>query len=264
MAGGSREPGRTVTSKVLAILEAFEKSRGALSLTDIAEKSGLPLSTAHRLVNELTDWGFLSREPNGRYQLGIRLWELAQNTGRQLRDAARPYIQDLFSLTGETAHLAVRAGHEVLYIDRVYGSKRVPRAGRVGGRLPMHATAVGKVILAFEEDWVRDAYLNRQLERHTAHTHVDPKKLAAELIQIREQGYATTLEEVRLGSCSIAVPVFHTGRIGAAIGLVLPTSQAATMTRHLPVLRGIAAQIERATARIPLETLLGSHVAGTD
>ena len=128
----------------------------------------------------------------------------------------------------------------------------------------MHATAVGKVILAFEEDWVRDAYLNRQLERHTAHTHVDPKKLAAELVQIREQGYATTLEEVRLGSCSIAVPVFHTGRIGASIGLVLPTSQAATMTRHLPVLRGIAAQIERATARIPLETLLGSHVAGAD
>ena len=78
MADGNREPVRTVTSKVLAILEAFEKSRGALSLTDVAEKSGLPLSTAHRLVNELIDWGFLSREPNGRYQLGIRLWELAQ------------------------------------------------------------------------------------------------------------------------------------------------------------------------------------------
>ena len=106
MAGGSREPGRTVTSKVLAILEAFEKSRGSLSLTDIAERSGLPLSTVHRLVNELADWGFLSRDPHGRYQLGMRLWELAQNTGRQLRDAARPYIQDLFSLTGETAHLA--------------------------------------------------------------------------------------------------------------------------------------------------------------
>ena len=73
MAGGSSEPGRTVTSKVLSILEAFEKSRGALSLTEIAEKSGLPLSTAHRLVNELTDWGLLSRKTNGRYQLDIRL-----------------------------------------------------------------------------------------------------------------------------------------------------------------------------------------------
>ncbi|VXC31762.1 IclR family transcriptional regulator [Arthrobacter sp. 8AJ] len=261
MAGGSRDPGRTVTSKVLSILEAFETSRGALSLTDIADKSGLPLSTAHRLVNELTDWGFLSREPNGRYQLGIRLWELAQNTGRQLRDAAHPYIQDLFSLTGETAHLAIRAGNEVLYIDRVYGSKRVPRASRVGGRLPMHATAVGKVILAFEDDWVRDAYLHRDLERATAHTHIDPQKFTAELADIHAQGYATTLEEVRLGSCSIAVPVFHTGRIGAAIGLVLPTAQASTMTRYLPVLKGISAQIEKATARIPLETLIGVHKA---
>ena len=262
MAGGGREPGRTVTSKVLAILEAFEKSRGSLSLTDIAESSGLPLSTTHRLVNELTDWGFLSRGVSGRYQLGIRLWELAQNTGRQLREAARPYVQDLFSLTGETSHLAIRAGIEVLYIDRVYGSKRVPRASRVGGRLPMHATAVGKVILAFDEYWVRDAYLNRQLERQTAHTHVDPGKLAAELALVREQGYATTLEEMRLGACSIAVPVFHTRRLGAALGMVIPSAQAATMTRHLPVLKGVSAQIERATGRIPLETLLGSHFTG--
>ena len=261
MAGGSREAGRSVTSRVLAILEAFEQSRAALSLTEIAEGSGLPLSTAHRLVAELTDWGFLSRGANGRYQLGIRLWELAQNAGRQLRDAARPFVQDLFSLTGETSQLAVREGHEVLYIERIYGTKRVPRASRVGGRLPMHATAVGKVILAYEEDWVRTAYLNRQLERPTAHTHIVPGRLAEELEQIREQGYATTLEEVRLGSCSIAVPVFHTGRIGAGLGLVLLTSQAGTMTRHLPALRGVSAQIERATAHIPLESLLGSHVA---
>ena len=262
MAGGSREPGRTVTSKVLAILEAFEKSRGALSLTDIAEKSGLPLSTAHRLVNELTGRGFLSREPNGRYQLGIRLWELAQNTGRQLRDAARPYVQDLFSLTGETAHLAVRAGHEVLYIDRVYGSKRVPRASRVGGRLPLHATAVGKVILAYSEDWVTDAYLGRPLATVTGHTHINPTRLRAELAQVRERGYATTQEEVILGSCSIAVPVFHTGRLGCSIGLVVSSSNAGTMTRHLPVLRGVSQRIEAATAHIPLETLLGSVTGG--
>lgn len=261
MAGGSRDSGRSVTSRVLAILEAFEKSRSALSLTQISEASGLTLSTTHRLVAELTEWGFLSRGANGRYQLGIRLWELAQNAGRQLRDAARPYVQDLFSLTGETSQLAVREGHEVLYIERIYGTKRVPRASRVGGRLPMHATAVGKVILAYEEDWVRTAYLNRQLERPTAHTHVVPGRLAEELHQIRDQGYATTLEEVRLGSCSIAVPVFHqAGRIGAGLGVVLPTSQAATMPRHLPALRGVSAQIQRATAHIPLESLLGNRI----
>ncbi|MBV1777799.1 IclR family transcriptional regulator [Paeniglutamicibacter sp. ABSL32-1] len=258
MAGGNRVPGSTVTSKVLAIMEVFETSRRALSLTEIAEASGVPLSTTHRLVGELVEWGMLSRGPNGGVQLGLRLWAIAQNAGRQLRDTARPFVQDMFSLTGETSQLAVRDGNMALYIDRVYGSKRVPRASRVGGRLPLHATAVGKVILAYSEDWVADAYLNRPLATVTGHTHVNPTRLRAELAQVREQGYATTQEEVIIGSCSIAVPVFHTGRLGCSIGLVVPSANAGTMTRHLPVLRGISQRIEAATAHIPLETLLGS------
>jgi DNA-binding IclR family transcriptional regulator len=159
----------------------------------------------------------------------------------------------MFSLTGETSQLAVRDGNMALYIDRVYGSKRVPRASRVGGRLPLHATAVGKVILAYSEDWVTDAYLNRPLTTVTGHTHVNPARLRAELAQVREQGYATTQEEVIIGSCSIAVPVFHTGRLGCSIGLVVPSANAGTMTRHLPVLKGISQRIEAATAHIPLE-----------
>ncbi|WP_430296823.1 IclR family transcriptional regulator [Sinomonas sp. B1-1] len=262
MAGGSNEPGRTVTSKSLAILFAFESGRRSLSLSELAEAAHLPLSTTHRLVAELVEWGALARDPQGRIQLGLRLWELGQNAGRALRDTAHPFIQDLFSLTGETAHLAIREGHEVLYIDRIYGTRRVPRASRVGGRLPMHATAVGKVILAYEEDWVRDAYFHRHLEQPTAYTHVNPARLAEELVQIRDQGYATTAEEMRLGSASIAVPVFHTGRIGAGLGIVVLSSQAGTMLRHLPTLRGISAQIERATAHIPLETLRASAKIG--
>lgn len=258
MAGGNREPGRTVTSKVLAIMEVFETSRRALSLTEIAETSGLPLSTTHRLVNELVDWGMLSRGPNGGIQPGLRLWAIAQNAGRQLRDTARPFIQDLFSLTGETSQLAVRDGNMALYIDRVYGSKRVPRASRVGGRLPLHATAVGKVILAYSEQWVTDAYLQRPLVDLTGHTHVNAARLREELNQVRTQAYAVTQEEVRIGSCSIAVPVFHNGRLGCSIGIVVPSSHSATMTRSLPVLRGVAQRIEAATAHIPLETLLGT------
>lgn len=257
MAGGSRDAGRSVTSKVLAVLSAFEGTRSSLSLSEIAERADVPLSTAHRIVAELTDGGLLAKGAHGRYQLGIRLWELAQNAGRPLRDTARPFIQDLFALTGETAHLAVRAGAEVLYIDRVYSSKRVPRASRVGGRLPMHATAVGKVILAFEEEWVRSTYLQRQLEQSTPRTHVDPEQLADELGRIRDDGFATTTEEMRLGSCSIAVPVFHTGRVGAGLGIVMLASQSGNMTRHLPALRGVSRQIERATVHIPLESLVG-------
>lgn len=263
MAGGSSQPGRSVTSKILAILSAFETSRRALNLTEISKAADLPLSTTHRLVGELVDEGILSRTGNGGIQLGLRLWAIAQNTGRQLRDTARPFVQDLFSLTGETSQLAIRDGNMALYIDRVYGSKRVARASRVGGRLPLHATAVGKAILAFSEDWVMDAYLAQPLEPMTAHTRSNPVQLRNELNRAKHNGYAITREEVRLGTCSIAVPVYHTGRLGCSIGLVIPTSHAANMERHLPVLYGISKRIEAATSHIPLETLLGI-ISGPD
>jgi DNA-binding IclR family transcriptional regulator len=247
-----RRPGRSVTSKVLGILEAFESGPAAMSLTQIAESADLPLPTAYRLVTELVQWGALDRDETGRYGMGMRLWEVAQNAGRQLRDTARPFVQDLFSLTQETSHLAVREGHEALYIDRVYSSKRVPRASRVGGRLPLHATAVGKVLLAYEEDWLQDAYTARDLEAPTRRTHVSPTRLREELKAIRQQGYATTFEEVRPGSCSIAVPVLgRPDRAIAAIGLVMLSTQAPHMTRYLPVLRGIAQRIEPAVKRWP-------------
>lgn len=263
MAGGSSQPGRSVTSKILAILAAFETTRRSLSLTEISAAADLPLSTTHRLVGELVESGMLSRSANGGIQLGLRLWAIAQNTGRQLRDTARPYVQDLFSLTGETSQLAIRDGNMSLYIDRVYGTKRIARASRVGGRLPLHATAVGKVILAFSESWVADAYLELPLQQMTAHTRSNPKQLREELERVREKGYATTNEEVRLGTSSIAVPVFHTGRLGCSIGLVIPTSHAANMDRFLPVLQGTSRRLEAATVHIPLETLLGI-VSGPD
>lgn len=263
MAGGSSQPGRSVTSKILAILAAFETTRRSLSLTEISVAADLPLSTTHRLVGELVESGMLSRSANGGIQLGLRLWAIAQNTGRQLRDTARPYVQDLFSLTGETSQLAIRDGNMSLYIDRVYGTKRIARASRVGGRLPLHATAVGKVILAFSEPWVADAYLELPLQQLTAHTRSNPKQLREELERVREHGYATTNEEVRLGTSSIAVPVFHGGRLGCSIGLVIPTSHAANMDRFLPVLQGTSRRLEAATVHIPLETLLGI-VSGPD
>lgn len=257
-----RPPGQSVTSKVLRILEAFESGPSALSLTQIAESADLPLATAYRLVRELTQWGALQREASGRYQVGLRLWEVAQHGGRQLRDAARPYLQDLFSLTHETSHLAVRKGREALYIDRVYGSKRVPRASRVGGRLPLHATAVGKVLLAYEEGWVREAYAAVPLEAPTVRTHVHPDRLLEELHRIREQGHATTYEEVRPGACSIAVPVLDRSETAvAALGISVLSTQAAQMPRYLPALHGVARRIGSSIDRWSLVDLPRSQPA---
>lgn len=259
MAGGNRIPGRTVTSKVIAVLGAFEASTRPLGLTEIATLADLPPSTTHRLVNELTEGGLLSRKDDGRYQLGLRIWELAQNAGRQLRDTARPYIQELYSLTGETAQLVVRDNNEALLIERAYGTKKVPRSSRVGGRLPLHSTAVGKILLAFDEPWVRESYLKLDLPGSTPKSITDPEILADHLRQIRARGFSTSLDEQRIGATSIAVPVWHTGRLGAGLGVVIPSSQAVNLERFLPVLQATSRRITKATAHIPLDTLLASH-----
>ncbi|NMN95751.1 IclR family transcriptional regulator [Antrihabitans stalactiti] len=255
-------PARTVTSKVLRILGAYESGPAVRTLTELAEAADIPLPTAHRLVGELVDWGALKRDESGRYRIGLRLWKVAQNAGRQLRETARPYLMDLFALTGETSQIAIRDGHEALYVDRMYSSRRIPRATRIGGKLPLHATAVGKVLLAFEEPWMREAYLARKLEALTPHTHVNPSFLRAEIAQIVAQHYAIAVEEVRLGTCSIAVPVMVTpDHAVAAIGLVLPSSQAKQITRHLPALQRVAAQLEPVARRWPNSRLLVQSLA---
>ncbi|WP_105035568.1 IclR family transcriptional regulator [Cryobacterium aureum] len=256
MAGRANAPGQSVTSRVLSLLAAFEHSASARSLSEISRESGLPQSTAHRLLGELETWGAVQRDAQGRYQIGLRLWELGQHAGRKLRDVARPYLQDLFGLTQETVHLAIRDGAEVLYIDRVYGSRRVPQAGRVGGRLPLHATAVGRAILAFEEEWVQNAVLDGELVRRTPLTKTDPAELRRELAKIKESGFALASEEVRQGSCSLAVPVFQSpGQIFGALGIVLPTSRAHQLERYLPVLQGTAQRIQAGIAHLPAAAL---------
>lgn len=250
------QPGKSVASRILAVLEAFENQGRSLTLSEIAEDAGLPVSTAHRIIKELNDWGALTRDDSGRYSVGLRLWELGQTSTSRLRDAVRPFLQDLFSLTGEVSHFAIREGDEALYVDRIYGSKRVPRASRIGGRLPLHATAVGKMILALEEPWFQDAYLEAPLKALTPKTIVDPAILRAEFEVIVKQRYALTHEAARAGASSMAVPILLDisglgGQVpsSAAIGIVTTVTKEKTLQRYLPVLRGVARRIETTLQR---------------
>lgn len=243
MAGGSREPGRSVTSKVLAILGAFDAAHPRLTLTEVAARSGVPLSTAHRLVRELERWQALGRGPDGRLSVGMRLWELGQLAPARLQNLAHPWLQEVFAGTGENVHLAVRDGVEVLYVDKVYGRRAVPIVSRTGGRLPMHPTGVGKALLAYEPDWFVHSYLARELERPTPHTITEPGRLARELATVRAQGYALTYEEMTLGSCSAAAPVLVDGRAVAALGIVLASRRARELPRLVEILRKAAAGI---------------------
>lgn len=214
----------SVTSRALALLGAFDPEHRTLTLSALARRSGLPLATAHRLVAELRAWGALARLDSGEYVIGRRLWDLGLLAPVQagLRQAASPFLHDLYGATLATVHLAVRDGLEVLYIDRLSGHVSVPVVSKIGSRLPMHATGVGKVLLAYAPEEVVSQVLGR-LTRVTAYTITQPARLLEQVRRVRADGYATTGEEMSLGACSVAVPVRGSGgEVVAALGLVVP------------------------------------------
>jgi DNA-binding IclR family transcriptional regulator len=214
----------SVTSRALDLLGAFDPEHRSLSMSELARRSGLPLATAHRLIGELRRWGALDRLPGGDYVIGRRLWDLGLLAPVQtgLRQAASPFLHDLYGATLATVHLAVRDGGEVLYVDRLSGHVSVPVVSRIGSRLPMHATGVGKVLLAYAPDDVLAEVLGR-LTRITPYTITQPARLLDQLRRVRADGYATTGEEMSLGACSVAVPVRAAdGEVAAALGIVVP------------------------------------------
>jgi DNA-binding IclR family transcriptional regulator len=240
-----------VTSRALAILASFENTTGSLSVAKIAQRAHLPLSTTYRLVRELEDWGGLRRGSDGKYGIGFRIWELGQMAGRRLRDRAHPFLQDLFDLTHENVHLAIRDGMQTLYVDKVYGSRRLPVVSRVGGRLPLHATAVGRILLADQPDWFVDSYLQRELEAPTPKTVTDPKILKDIIEEVRRDGYSITHEQMRSGMLSVALPVHFNGQIVASVGLVFEVVRYREVQRLMPLLRGTVERIEAAMTGAP-------------
>ena len=222
MAGNSSAPGDSVTSRALSLVGAFDEQHRRLTLTQLATRAELPLPTAHRLVGELVTWGALSRTTTGEYVVGRRLWDVGLLAPAQtgLRQIASPYLHDLYGATLATVHLAVREGTEVLYLDRLAGHASVPVVSDVGSRLPLHATGVGKVLLAHAPGKVQREVLGA-LTRVTPYTIVQPGTLRRQLDRVLRDDFATTVEEMSLGACSVAVPIRRGTEVVASIGLVV-------------------------------------------
>lgn len=222
MAGGSA-PGASLVARVLDILGAFDDRHRSLTLARIAERSGLPPATALRIVRELTAGGALIRGEDRSYRIGKRLWDLGllSPVETDLKAVAAPFLQDLHAATRATVHLAVREGDATLYLDRLYGRASVPVVSRVGARLPLHATGVGKVLLAYAPQDVATRVM-ASLRPQTPYTITAPGLLARQLDRARTEGYATTSEEMTLGACSVAVPVWARGEVIASVGVVVP------------------------------------------
>lgn len=214
-----------MVSRALGVLGAFDEDHRRLTLTQLARRADLPVPTVHRLVGELTAHGALARTPSGEYVVGRRLWSLGLLAPVQtgLREVASPFLQDLYAATLATVHLAVRDGTQVLYLDRLSGRRSVPVVSTVGSRLPLYSTGVGKVLLAYAPDDVQAEVL-ASLRRITPHTITQPTRLRAQLERVSADGYATTVEEMTLGACSVAVPVRRAEtEVVAALGIVVPS-----------------------------------------
>lgn len=247
MAGNTTQPGQSVTARALALLGAFDVAHPRLSLSEMARRAGLPLATTHRLAGELEAWRALDRDDESYYRIGLRLWEagLLAPVSSRLREIALPFMQDLYEANRENIHLAVRDGFDALYVEKLAGHRSVPIISRIGARLPLHATGVGKALLAFAEPPFIRAYCERPLPRYTRYTIAERGRLLRELNRTAERGYAETNEEMTLGSCSVAVPIHHdTGSPTASLGFVVHSNRA-DLPKLVPALRAAAAGISR-------------------
>lgn len=238
----------TASGKLLAILDAFDTDHTALTLSELARRARMPLSTAHRVVGELLIWGGLERGADQRYRIGLRLWEVASMAprGLGLREAALPYMSDLYEATHENVQLAVREGIEVMFVERIAGRHAVPVLTRVGGRFPMSATGVGLVLLAHAPAEVQEQALAQTMERFTSRTVTDPGVLRRILADVRRTGLAVSDRQVTMDALSVAAPVTGAdGEVIAALSVVVQADRAEPNSLA-PAVRAAARGISRA------------------
>jgi len=246
------DPPKSVLARGLRLLDAFGPTDVELTLAQLTARTRLPKPTVHRLAGELVTWGGLERTDGG-YRLGMALFVLGQRVPRQrgLREAALPYLEDLYEATHENIHLTVFDATDTLFLEKVTGRRSMPIVSRVGGRLPAHCTASGKVFLALGPP----AYLRRVvddgLRRLTARTIVLPGLLLQDLARTLDRGYGINREESETGVAAVAAPVHdHRRKVIAAISIA-GAAHRLDLERLAPAVRTAALSLSREMAREP-------------
>jgi DNA-binding IclR family transcriptional regulator len=240
-----------VLGRALRVLDAFTAGRPAMSLSELARHAGLPVSTVHRMVGELAEWGALERGDDGRYRIGLKLWEVASLSprGLGLRELALPFLVDLSHVTKQNVQLAVREGVEVVYVERIAGSAAVPVLTRVGGRFALTATGVGLVLLAHAPTELQDDVLATPVRRLTPFTVTDPTRLRRMLARVRTQGFSVSDRQVTDDALSVAAPVYDgANQVIAAVSLVVRYGSVSPRALA-PLVRTSARAITRAVTR---------------
>jgi DNA-binding IclR family transcriptional regulator len=201
--------------RAFAVLDLLGESGTPLGLAQVASSLQLHKSTAHRFLMVLERHRMVERTANGKFRLGLRLFDFGNRAIEQydLRERAQPHLRRLVTETEETAHLCILEGAHVIYIDKIEPARSVRMITRIGATNPVHCTSVGKAILAFlPEDRVADILRRTRFERFTHRTVATAEALRVEIEKTRRRGYAVDDEELEEGLRCIAVPLLDAQR----------------------------------------------------
>jgi DNA-binding IclR family transcriptional regulator len=252
-AGGPPEGG---LDRAAAILGAFDAAHRELTLASLVTRCGLPRSTTHRTATRMIQLGWLEK-PGDRYRIGNRLFEIASLAPirLELREAALPFLQDLYQATKITVQLGVLDGTQVLVVEKITGHRAMPMLSQVGGMIPAYCSALGRAILAYSEQAVIDTALAGPLAARTPRTLTSRVAIVRELTAVPERGWAVDREEGNIGVSCVAAPIFGPlGDVAAALSVTGP-SQLVRADRIGPAVRMAAAAASRAYTSRPRSPL---------
>jgi DNA-binding IclR family transcriptional regulator len=244
-----QSPTIQVIERMFLLIDILASSPDAMSLKQISQKSGLHLSTTHRILNDLATGHFVEHPEPGAYRLGMRLLELGNLVKGRLnvREAAVQPMQTLHKYIQQPVNLSLRQGDEITYVERAFSERsgmQVVRA--IGGRAPLHLTSVGKLFLASDDPQeVRSYAVRTGLAGHTKNSLTQLPMLERELVKVRQQGYARDNEELEMGVRCIAAGVFDDqSRLVAGLSISAPSDR--LRDDWLPRLQATAQQISAA------------------
>ena len=238
--------GDSMTARIVRVLETFTAERSVQTTAEIGRRAGLPSTTAHRIVDELVEAGLLERDEDRRVHLGMHLWELALrgSTALRLRQAALPHMEAVQARIREHTQLAVLEQDEALFLERLSHPDAGANITRIAGRLPLHASSSGLVLLAHAPSPVRERVLAGPLRALAPETVTDAARLRRILAEVRRTGVVVAPGSVEAVSTGVAVPIRDRGEVVAALSVVLPRE--APIEPSIAALRAAAAAIEAA------------------
>lgn len=236
--------------RAIDIIELLSEQNKPLGVTKISEKLDMHKSTVHRIINTLKYRGYVIKNSLDKYQLGYKILGLSSDIldDIDVREKVRPYLKELVKLTNETVHLGVLDRNKMIYIDKEETTKTIRMHSKIGGRIPLHCTSLGKVFLAFKDKNLVKQIPNKDLIQYTSNTITEKAILKKNIDRVKKNGYAIDNEEHEEGISCIAGPIFnHNEEIIAAFSISGPTNRMTNkeIKKLIPVIKKYSKRISK-------------------